>query len=70
VTTRDDDEPIALRSVPFALPDPEHGYVFLVFGTLAAGNPTYEPDPALAARMLSRGQRWEQRALWEEERAA
>lgn len=70
VTTRDD-EPVVLRSWPYAKPDPEHGLVYYQFGSyLATGELVYLPDPVETARRLAQPWRYEQRALWEEERAA
>ena len=64
--TASDDEPMVLRAVPYAVPDEVHGWVYLVFGTLAAGAPRWEPDPVETARRLAQPERWAQRQIWEE----
>lgn len=57
VTSCEVGEPIVLRSWPYAKPDPEHGYVFYVFGSyLKTGRLVYAPDPEETARRLAQQQ--------------
>jgi hypothetical protein len=53
VSTEADEEPRVERVVPEALDDATHGRVYLVFGSLQAGAPRYEPDPERTARWLA-----------------
>lgn len=65
----DTNEPPVVREAPYCLPHPEHGLVYLVFGSLAAGAPVYEPDPVETARRMARTWRWQQAHLFEQEAA-
>lgn len=67
----DDAEPRVLRSAPWDKPDPAHGWVYLVLGSLAAGAPRWEPNPAWTAARLAQPWRYEQqRIALEDDRAA
>jgi hypothetical protein len=62
------DEPRLLRSWPYELPHPVHGWVYHQLGSLAAtGELVYEPNPAETARQLAQPWRYSQARMELEE---
>ena len=56
------DEPTVQRVAPEALDCPTHGRVYLVYGSLMAGAPVYEPDAERAAAWAQRAPERERQA--------